>query len=176
MSEYRASLGPGASVLTSPRMNSALLTMQFISSRAQTPLQRLENALHPVVDYGIMPIFALANAGVVMGGNLGEVLASPVTMGTALGLVVGKPVGVLLSVVLVAKFFGGLPKGMRLGHFLGAGMLAGIGFTMSLFIAALAFDGDPDLLTGAKTAILGASCLAGVAGYLLLRSVPAAEE
>ena len=176
MSQYRSSLGPGASVLTSPPMNSALLTMQYISSRAQTPLQRLEHALHPVVDYAIMPVFALANAGVVMGGNLGEVLTSPVTVGTALGLVVGKPVGIMLSVALVARLFGGLPKGMRMGHFLGAGLLAGIGFTMSLFIAALAFEGNPELLTGAKTAILGASCLAGIAGYLMLRSVPAGDE
>ena len=176
MEEYRASLGPGATALTSSRMNSALLTLQSLSSRAQTPLQRLENGLHPVVDYAIMPVFALANAGVVLGGSLGELLTCPVTIGTALGLVVGKPVGILLAVALVARMFGGLPPGLRTGHFVGAGMLAGIGFTMSLFIAALAFDGNPELLTAAKTAILGASCLAGIMGYFMLRSVPAADE
>lgn len=171
LKEYGACLGRGATVLTRPAMNSALLSLQSITNGAQTPLQRLEHALHPLVDYVIMPVFALANAGVVLGGNLGAVLTGPVALGTALGLVVGKPVGIVLSVWAVARLSGGLPDGMRLGHFVGVGLLAGIGFTMSLFIAALAFEGTPELLAGAKTSILGASCVAGAAGYLLLRNI-----
>lgn len=172
LEDYRNSVRPGSSVLTNSNMHSALLSMQFVTSRAQTPLQRLEHALHPVVDYAIMPIFALANAGVVLGGDLGAVLVSKVTLGTVLGLVVGKPVGIILAVLFITRMSGGYPKGMGFRHFLGAGMLAGIGFTMSLFIASLAFRGVPELLTGAKTAILMASVLAGIAGYLVLKTVP----
>ncbi|MBG0790665.1 MAG: Na+/H+ antiporter NhaA [Desulfovibrionaceae bacterium] len=172
LDDYLLSARPGSSVLTNSAMHSALLSMQFITTSAQTPLQRLEHALHPLVDFAIMPIFALANAGVVLGGDLGTALTSPVTLGTLLGLVLGKPIGITLAVVGIAKVSGGYPKGMRFGHFLGAGMLGGIGFTMSLFIAALAFDGAPGLLTGSKTAILLASLLSGLVGYLLLRFAP----
>ncbi len=176
LKDYGTSLGHGVTVLTSPAMNSALLSLQSITSSAQTPLQRLEHALHPLVDYVIMPIFALANAGVVLSGNLGAVLTGPVALGTAFGLVVGKPVGIVLSVWALARLSGGLPDGMRLGHFVGVGLLAGIGFTMSLFIAALAFEGTPDMLAGAKTAILGASSVAGAAGYFLLRNISVGRE
>jgi NhaA family Na+:H+ antiporter len=172
LDDYSKSVRPGASVLTNSAMHSALLAMQHVSTSAQTPLQRLEHALHPVVDYAIMPIFALANAGVVLGGDMGAVLASQVTMGTLLGLVLGKPLGITLAVVAITRISGGYPRGVSFRHFLGAGMLGGIGFTMSLFIAALAFGGSPELLTGAKTAILLASVLAGIGGYLLLRSTP----
>lgn len=175
LDDYRASVKAGASVLTNSAMNSALLSMQYITTRAQTPLQRLEQGLHPIVDFAIMPIFALANAGVVLSGDMGAVLASPVTIGTALGLVLGKPLGIALAVMGIIKLSGGFPRGMHIRHFIGAGLLGGIGFTMSLFIAALAFGNDPALLTGAKTAILGASVVAGVAGYLVLRSAPAPD-
>jgi len=175
LDEYRTALEPGSSVLTNSGIHSALLSIDDLATRAQTPLQRLEHALHPVVEYTIMPVFALANAGVVLGGDVGPVLASPVTLGTVAGLVLGKPLGVVLAVWGVAQISGGLPAGLRMRHFVGVGMLAGIGFTMSLFIAALAFDGDPALLAGAKIGVLGASCLAGAAGYLLLRGLPAAK-
>jgi len=172
LEDYKASVKSGASVLTNSAMNSALLSMQYITTRAQTPLQRLEQGLHPIVDYAIMPIFALANAGVVLSADMGAILVSPVTAGTALGLLVGKPVGIALAVMAIVKLSGGFPRGMHIRHFIGAGLLGGIGFTMSLFIAALAFSGEPELLTGAKTAILGASLIAGVAGYLILRNAP----
>lgn len=176
LEDYKQSARPGASVLTNSSMNSALLAMQYISTRAQTPLQRLEHALHPIVDYGIMPIFALANAGVVLGGDIGAVLTSNVTLGTALGLALGKPIGISLAVMGIIKLSGGFPTGMHFRHFLGAGMLGGIGFTMSLFIASLAFGGSPDLLVGAKTAILLASVVSGIGGYLVLRSAPLPES
>lgn len=176
LGDYKASIHPGASVLTNSAMNSALLSMQHIASRAQTPLQRLEHGLQPIVNYAVMPIFALANAGVIIGGDLGHVLTREATIGTSLGLILGKPIGILLAVVLLTKISGGYPGGLSFRHYLGAGLLGGIGFTMSLFIAGLAFPNAPELLTGAKTAILGASTLAGLAGYLVLRGLPLPEE
>lgn len=172
LDDYKSSVQPGTSVLTNSTMNSALLSMQHISSRAQTPLQRLEQGLHPMVDYAIMPIFALANAGVILGGDFGSLLTSQVTLGTGLGLLLGKPIGIALSVWGIVKLSGGWPGGMSIRHFIGAGLLGGIGFTMSLFIAALAFSESPAMLNSAKTAILAASTLAGVAGYLVLRTLP----
>ena len=172
MDDYRASLSAGPSVLTNHAMQTALVSLQNLAVRAQTPLQRLEHGLHSLVDFGIMPIFALANAGVILSADMGPLLTSDVTLGTALGLFVGKPVGILLSVWAIVKLTGGLPAGLTWRHFIGAGFLAGIGFTMSLFIAALAFKGDAAMLTSAKTAILGASTLAGLAGFAILRSMP----
>ena len=168
LEDYKESVMPGTSVLTNSSMNSALMRMQQIASIAQTPLQRLEHSLHPVVDFVIMPIFALANAGVSLGGDLGAVLTSQVT----LGVVLGKPLGIGLMVYLIARLSGGYPRGVTLHHYLGVGLLGGIGFTMSLFIAALAFGDNPALLVAAKTAILCASLTAGVAGYLVLRAAP----
>jgi len=175
LEDYKSTVRPGTSVLTNSTMHSALLSMQYIASRAQTPLQRLEHGLQPLVDFAIMPIFALANAGVVLGGDMGALLTSQVTLGTAFGLVLGKPIGIVLMVMMIIKLSGGYPRGLCFRHFLGAGLLGGIGFTMSLFIATLAFADSPALLTGAKTAILGASVIAGVAGYLVLRSIPMPE-
>lgn len=172
LDDYRATKRPGMSVLTNPVMHSALLSMQQISTRAQTPLQRLEQGLHPLVDYLVMPVFALANAGVILGGDIGPMLTSQVTLGTTMGLVLGKPVGIVLATWIIVKVSGGWPGGMNIRHFIGAGLLGGIGFTMSLFIAALAFGNNPALLSAAKTAILGASTLAGAAGFLVLRSNP----
>jgi len=104
------------------------------------------------------------------------VLSSEVALGTAFGLVLGKPIGIVLAVLFIITVSGGVPRGVLIRHYVGAGMLGGIGFTMSLFIATLAFGDSPALLTGAKTAIIGASVIAGIAGYLVLRSAPSTEE
>lgn len=174
LDDYRESVESDGSVLTNQHMHSVLLSMQHVVTRAQTPLQRLEHALHPLVDLLIMPIFALANAGVVLSGGI-DAQAVPAALGTAIGLVLGKPIGIVLMVMLVIRFSEGYPRGVTLKHFIGAGMLGGIGFTMSLFIATLAFGNSPELLTGAKTAILGASLAAGVGGFLVLRTAPRRE-
>jgi len=171
LDDYRGAAGPGESVLTNQDMHSSLLSMQRIVTRAQTPLQRLEHGLHPLVDYVVMPVFALANAGVSLSGGI-SAPAAPAALGTALGLVLGKPVGIVLMVLFIIRFSEGYPRGVTFRHFLGAGLLGGIGFTMSLFIATLAFANEPELLAGAKTAVLGASLVAGVAGYLVLRGAP----
>ncbi len=153
-----------------PEQHDILQKIRDISKEALTPLQRLEHALHPLVAFIIMPIFALSNAGIVLPDNLGEVLLSPVTIGVFLGLLVGKVVGVTGMVYLFTKMkWAQLPEGVNNRHILGAGFLAGVGFTMSLFIAGLAFT-DEELILHAKFGILLASLLASVCGFLLLRN------
>jgi len=176
LADYKTSILPGTSVLTNSTMHSALLAMQHITNRAQTPLQRLEHALHPLVDYVVMPVFALANAGIILGGGMALGDSSQVIVGTALGLVLGKPIGIVLAVWALVKISGGWPGGMTLRHFVGAGLLGGMGFTMSLFIATLAFGENPAMLNAAKIAILGASTLAGLAGLAVLRTLPMPES
>lgn len=139
------------------------------SEHAETPLQRLEQRLHPLVMFGVMPLFALANAGVRLPEELLVSLYSPVTLGVAVGLVLGKPLGILLTVLLLTRLgWASLGKSIRWDHVLGMGFLAGIGFTMSLFVNELAFA-DGTLREQAKLGILMASFLAGAIGFFLLR-------
>ena len=154
-------------VLTNAERQAALHTLEHAAERAQTPLQRMEHALHPWVSFLIMPVFALANAGVALGEGGG--FAGPVPLGIVLGLVLGKPLGVTLFAWLAVRSgLAAKPEGVTWRHLHGAGWLGGIGFTMALFIAGLAFA-DPGALAQAKLGILCASLLAGVVGYLLLR-------
>ncbi len=116
-----------------------------------------------------MPLFALANAGVPLGGGLGEALTNPVALGIVAGLVLGKQLGVTLFAWLAVKSgVSELPTDISWRHVYGAGWLAGIGFTMSLFISDLAFD-DDRLVDAAKLGILVASLIAGVVGWTILR-------
>jgi NhaA family Na+:H+ antiporter len=135
----------------------------------------LENIFHPVQVWFILPLFALANAGVAIGGNVMTVLADPLSLGIIVGLVVGKPLGIsLFSWLAVKSGSGALPEGVTWLQVAGAGCLAGIGFTMSLFITDLAFDNEM-LITTAKVGILAASLTSGVFGYILLaKSLPKA--
>jgi NhaA family Na+:H+ antiporter len=135
----------------------------------ETPLQRLERALHPWVSFVIMPVFALANAGLLLRGDMMGALAHPVTIGVGVGLVLGKLVGVAgFTWIAVGTGVAERPQGATWRQILGVAQLAGIGFTMSLFIAALAFGQSP-LLDNAKMGILGASVLSGAIGAALLR-------
>jgi len=128
----------------------------------------LEHALRGVVAFGIMPIFALANAGVALSGG-GAAVRSPVAWGIVLGLVLGKPLGIsLASYAAVRSGAAELPANTSWRHIHGAGWLGGIGFTMSLFIASLAF-GTGALLDVAKLGVITASVVAGITGYMLLR-------
>ena len=133
----------------------------------------LEHIFHPVQVWFILPLFALANAGVAIGGDLAAVLANPLSLGIIAGLVVGKPLGIgLLSWLAVKSGRGALPEGVTWGQVAGAGCLAGIGFTMSLFITDLAFNNETMIAT-AKVGIIAASLISGVVGYVLLaRSLP----
>jgi Na+:H+ antiporter, NhaA family len=152
----------------------AVTSLEEACEQVQTPLQRLEHELHPWVAFVIMPVFALANAGVAL--TAGEVAAATtdrITLGVALGLVLGKQVGVtLFSWLAVRLGLAALPTGVTWQHVYGASWLAGIGFTMSLFVAGLAFT-DPASLARAKVGILLASVIAGGVGYTLLRRAPA---
>ena len=140
-----------------------------LSKKALTPLQRLEHGLHPVVTFFIMPIFALCNAGVEIDADFSKNLQGSVAIGIFAGLLVGKFLGVVLTVLLFLKLkWSVLPSGMTRLHLLGAGLLAGIGFTMSLFISELAFQ-EKQYIEQAKLGILFASLIASISGYLVIR-------
>jgi NhaA family Na+:H+ antiporter len=140
-----------------------------------SPLWRLEHALHPWIAFFIMPVFALANAGVAVGGGIVASVAHPVGLGVIVGLVLGKQIGVtLFSWLSVRLGLATLPVDLTWRHIYGASWLAGIGFTMSLFITGLAFS-DPELVTVSKLGILVASVVAGLVGWALLRFSAAAR-
>lgn len=136
----------------------------------QAPAQRLEHALHLPVAYLVIPIFALANAGIPIDfAGFGQYLQHPITLGVLAGLVLGKPLGIAgFTWVTVKLGWAQLPPGLNMKHILGVGLLGGIGFTMSIFIADLAFVNRPEELLMAKTGILLASALAGLAGFFWL--------
>ena len=153
------------------RQQTAVDALRDSCEKVQAPLHRLEDALHPWVTFAIMPLFALANAGVSLSGNPGRILAQPVALGVVLGLLLGKPIGVTLASWLAVRTgLAALPANVFWRHIHGAGWLAGIGFTMSLFMAALAFADDA-LLTAAKVGTLFASLCAGIAGSTILASI-----
>jgi NhaA family Na+:H+ antiporter len=162
---------PGAHQLSSQE-HEVVLGLAGLIEDVAAPLQRLERALHPWVAFLVMPVFALGNAGVVLDAGLVTSAAHPVTLGILLGLVLGKLIGILGFTGLAAAVgIAELPPGVTWRHLTGAGLVAGIGFTMSLFIASLAF-GDSPLLDNAKVGILAASLVAGVAGALVLAGAP----
>ncbi len=136
----------------------------------QSPSHRLEHFLHKPVAFVILPVFALANTGIVMGPDWMQELASGNSVGIAAGLIAGKPLGVtFLCFVAVASGICRLPPDLNWSHMIGAGMLGGIGFTMSIFIANLAFSGNPETIDASKLAILLSSLAAGISGFLWLR-------
>jgi len=159
----------GENVLSNEERQAALHALNHAAYKLEPPLHELEHALHPWVVFAIMPLFALANAGVPLGGGIVEALTSPVSLGIAAGLVVGKQIGVTLFAWLAVRSgVAELPQGIGWRHVYGAGWLAGIGFTMSLFISDLAFS-DGSLVDAAKLGILAASLIAGVVGWTILR-------
>lgn len=138
----------------------------------QSPSYKLEHFLHKPVAFIILPIFALANTGISFESNWLQGLVSTNGLGIALGLVAGKPLGVtLFCLFAVAIGMCRLPSDLKLPHIIGAGMLGGIGFTMSIFITNLAFSDDPLTINAAKMAILFASLTAGMLGFLWLRLI-----
>ncbi len=134
-----------------------------------SPSHRLENALHKPVTLLILPLFALANTGVVLDGSLLGSMLDPNSLGIVGGLIIGKPVGILLC-ALLALWLGwcNLPEDLNWRHVLGAGMLGGIGFTMSIFITNLAFSTQPEMIDASKLAVFAGSLLAGVLGSIWL--------
>lgn len=155
-------------IILSPEQQSAVEAIEREALRVQSPLQRLEHQLHYFVAFAVMPIFAFANAGVTLGGENGLDWTSRVIWGVALGLLIGKPLGISLFAWLALRLeLAQLPQGINFIHIMGVGFLAGIGFTMALFIAGLAFSGDK--LNYAKLGILSGSVLAGVIGFTMIR-------
>lgn len=137
-----------------------------------SPSHKLEHILHKPVAFIILPVFALANTGVVIGADWMQSLTGANSIGIVAGLLIGKPVGVfLLCFVAVAVGLCRLPEDLNWRHVLGAGILGGIGFTMSIFITNLAFAGDAATINASKMAILLASLTAGTAGFLWLKWV-----
>jgi NhaA family Na+:H+ antiporter len=151
----------------------ALLRIEEEIEELEAPLPRLEHALHPWVAFGVMPVFALANSGVELGGAASAELLGPVAVGTAAALLAGKLVGIF-SFSAGAVRFGIAPMPGRASYakLLGVSAVAGIGFTVALFIAGLAFADDPGLLAQAKVGILAGSLAAGVLGAGVLLATP----
>ncbi|WP_404287823.1 Na+/H+ antiporter NhaA [Microvirga sp. RSM25] len=136
-------------------------------------LHRLEHALQPWVAYAIIPIFGFANAGVPLSGLSFDSLSSPLPLGIALGLFVGKQLGVFVFSELAIRLnFADMPAGASRAQCYGVALLCGIGFTMSLFIGALAFPGQEDLMNATKIGVLMGSALSALAGYLVLSLAP----
>ncbi len=152
----------------------ALEGLERAAEGVQSPLLTVEHSLVPWVAYGVMPLFALANAGVTFTPGMATAVTSPVVAGVGLGLLLGKPLGIgALAWLAVRLGLARLPAGVTGRQMTGVGLLAGVGFTMSLFVGNLAFGGTAALeLT--KIAVLGASLVAGLAGWLVLRGAPLA--
>jgi NhaA family Na+:H+ antiporter len=161
----------GENVLTNETRQADVMAIEQCCDRILSPLQRFEHWLHPWSSFVIMPLFALANAGVTLKGmDLGAALASPVSIGIIAGLFLGKQFGIFAFAWLAVKIkVASLPEGVNWSKIYGAGILAGIGFTMSLFIAGLAFT-DDSILNLSKIGILAASLIAGVVGYVFLKA------
>jgi NhaA family Na+:H+ antiporter len=152
------------------RQEAAAQTLETVTERLQSPAQRLEHDLHPWATFLILPIFALANAGVQVIGETSVDLFNPASLGIIVGLVLGKPLGITtFSWLAVRLGLAELPRGVPWRQLFAASWLAGIGFTISLFIANDAFE-DPLLTTTAKLGILAASVIAGTIGFFLLRA------
>lgn len=156
------------SILTKEQLGT-LQEIRFYAKRALTPMQRLEDNMHPLVAFVIMPIFAFCNAGIELSGDILSQLLSPVSLGIIAGLLIGKVAGVVGISSLIMKTTGlTLPSGMNKMHLWGVGFLAAVGFTMSLFIAGLAFK-DELFINQSKLGVLVASILASLIGFLLLK-------
>lgn len=160
----------GTSIMVNQRHLNAVLEIEHACKRVATPLQRLEHSLSSWVGFLILPLFALANAGVVLQAiELPSALFHPVTLGVALGLAIGKPIGIFSFTYVATKLLkADLIQGVTWRHIFGASCLGGIGFTMSLFISGLSFS-IPAYLEYAKMGIISGSVVCGLMGYLVLR-------
>jgi NhaA family Na+:H+ antiporter len=156
------------------RLDHDALELAAIAKESVSPLERWEHALHPWSSFVVIPLFALANAGVrFVNIDIVEAVTSPVALGVSVGLIVGKPVGIVVATWLGLKLkLGELPRHTSFGHIIGLGFLAGVGFTVSLFITELAFRSSPDahlFSDEAKIGIFIGSIVAGITGYTFLR-------
>ena len=166
---------PDASELC-PDQQHAIDSMARGLAHTSAPLVRVEHSLAPLVAFIVLPVFALANAGVSLSADLGAALADPITVGVVLGLLVGKPLGIFGTAWLAVRMgLARLPEGVRWTQVAAVSILGGVGFTMALFIEGLAFT-DPAQREAAKIGILLASLITGIIGYLAVRRTTAAPE
>ena len=170
MQRFDRSHQPEKSIMQNDELRAVVQTLENGVHKVETPLQRLEHSLHLPVAFLVIPVFAFMNAGIpIEMASLGATLSHPVTLGVVLGLVVGKTVGIAGGCWLALKFgVGQLPANTSFSQVAGVGLLAGIGFTMAIFIAELGFLHQPELLLMAKTGVLLASLVAGIGGYIWL--------
>ena len=173
IAQFHDAHAPERTVLSSRVHQDALEQLNTLTDHAQSPLIRLEHGLNGIVTFGIMPLFAIANAGVSLHGS-SHLLMTPVALGVLAGLFLGKPLGIVLaSWIAIKSGMATLASDVTHRMLIGIACLGGIGFTMSLFIAALAFGGSEELLTAAKLGTFAASLLAGIVGWVILRTAPA---
>jgi len=168
--EFEAAIPQNGS-LTTEEQHRTIEKIKELSQDAETPLQKIEYSLHPWVAFVIMPVFALANAGMHIGSDFFVLLGNPVSLGVSIGLVAGKFIGVFGATWLAVRLkWSELPYRAGWKHIIGIALLAGVGFTMSLFISGLAFD-VPEMITEAKYGILLASLVSGTGGILFLKYI-----
>ncbi len=176
LSIFERDAEPGRCVRTSDTQRSAVVTLERNAEHVLPPLHRLEHALHPWAAFLIIPVFALANAGLHLGHGAADHLSSDITLGVLAGLMFGKPIGVFLACYLACKLrIAALPAGVTWRQLLGVGFLAGIGFTMALFIANLAYPNPADL-EAAKMGVMLASLASAVLGSALLLTSPSRAQ
>ncbi len=169
LSDFETYSDPSTPMLANKNQVQAMAQINEACEDAQTPLQILEHALHPWVAFLIMPLFALANAGVSLHMNITEALFQPAALGVILGLFFGKQLGIFgFSWILIKTGLASLPTQASFRQLYGIAVLGGIGFTMSLFVTGLAFQ-DPTLIDEAKIGILTASLCSGLFGIFYLR-------
>ena len=170
MARFDASHQPGKSIMTNDKLRAVVQTLENGVHKVETPLQRLEHGLHLPVAFLVIPIFAFFNAGIPMNiADVGNTLVHPVTLGVVLGLLLGKFVGIAGASWIALKLgIGQLPAQTSFSQVAGVSLLAGIGFTMSIFIAELGFASQPEYLLMAKTGVLIASLFAGLIGFAWL--------
>ena len=158
-------------ILGEKKQHEVVERVQDTAEKASTPIRRWENFLERPVALFVMPVFALANAGIPVSFKaLSSLGTDSLGLGIILGLVAGKSIGIsLLTWIALRLHLGRLAQGVTMSHIIGIGLLGGMGFTMSIFIAGLGFANTPEALVSAKTAILLASLIAGLSGYLWLR-------
>ncbi|MDQ3117105.1 MAG: Na+/H+ antiporter NhaA [Verrucomicrobiota bacterium] len=174
LEEFRHAEACEDEIEASATRSAALSLLATDCHYAEAPMLRFEHALVPWIKHAIMPIFALANAGVYLGGDAFHELVSPISLGIICGLVLGKPIGIAAFAWLAVQTrLAVLPTGVNWRQILGVGMLGGIGFTMSLFIASLAFASNTEIETS-KIGILAASIVSALAGTLIVfkRNLP----
>lgn len=173
MERFKKADHPNQSLLENSQQQTIMQTMENYVHHMESPLQRMEHGLHLWVSFLIVPLFALANAGITIDfAQLGSIISHPVTLGISLGLVAGKVIGIYgFSFIVIKMGWSSLPDKVTMPMIGGVSLLAGIGFTMSIFIASLAFPGQAVFLLNAKIGIILASLISGICGYLVLRNI-----